>query len=54
MNFQMKNQRVKREKIINFFVNPTLKINVFYINDHHKNIYKFMKMKMKNKNGYDF
>ena len=31
MNFQMKNQRVKREKIINFFVNPTLKINVFYI-----------------------
>ena len=29
MNFQMKNQRVKREN--NFFVNPTLKINVFYI-----------------------
>ena len=30
MNFRMKNRRVQREKTINFFVNSTQMINVFY------------------------
>ena len=47
MNFGMKNSGLKREKIINFFVNQTYRINIFeiviYTMTIFKNIFKFIK-----------